>query len=94
MTIDLLQTVRRALDEKWDKPEVLRLLLLGMLDHVEGMERIAAERAEQNRWERGDVPPKPPEPPLRIIKEGHIPPRTDGHVSWWRRLFGAALGED
>jgi hypothetical protein len=23
MTIDLLQTVRRALDEKWEKPEVL-----------------------------------------------------------------------
>jgi hypothetical protein len=34
-------------------------------------------------------PPKPPEPQLRIIKEGHIPPRTDGHVSWWRRLRGA-----
>jgi hypothetical protein len=32
------------------------------------------------------VPPKPPEPPIRVIKEGHIPPRTDGHVSWWRRL--------
>jgi hypothetical protein len=45
MTIDLLQTVQRALDEKWDKPEVLRLLLLGMLDHVEGMERRAAERS-------------------------------------------------
>jgi hypothetical protein len=31
--------------------------------------------------------PKPPEPSIRIIKEGHIPPRTDGHVSWWQRLF-------
>lgn len=31
-------------------------------------------------------PPKPPEPQVRIVKEGHIPPRTDGHVLWWRRL--------
>lgn len=36
-----------------------------------------------------DAPPKPPEPQLRIIKEGHIPPRTDGQVSWWTRLFSA-----
>lgn len=79
MTIDLLLTVRRALDEKWDKPEVLRLLLLGMLDHVEGMERCAAERTP---------PSKPPEPSLRIIKEGHIPPRTDGQGSWLSWLLG------
>jgi hypothetical protein len=32
-------------------------------------------------------PPKPPEPQNRIIKEGHIPPRTDGHVSWWKRFW-------
>jgi hypothetical protein len=41
-------------------------------------------------------PPKPPEPQNRIIKESHIPPRTDGHVSWWRRLvvaLGYAEGE-
>jgi hypothetical protein len=36
-------------------------------------------------------PPKPAEPQLRIIKESSIPPRTDGHVSWWRRLV-TALG--
>jgi hypothetical protein len=34
-------------------------------------------------------PPKPLEPQNRIIKEGHIPPRTDGHVSWWKRIWGA-----
>jgi hypothetical protein len=36
-----------------------------------------------------EPPPKPPEPPVRMVKEGHIPPRTDGHVSWWRRLWRA-----
>jgi hypothetical protein len=96
MTIDLLQTVRRALDEKWDRPEALRLLLLGMLDHVEGMERLAASRTAPPQPPLSDDfgteirevgrPPKPQEPPIRIIKEGHIPPRTDGYVSWWRRL--------
>jgi hypothetical protein len=44
MTIDLIRTCERAIDEKWDKPEVLRLLMFGLLEHIEGMERRASER--------------------------------------------------
>jgi hypothetical protein len=39
-------------------------------------------------------PPRPPEPQLRIIKEGSIPPRTDGHVSWWRKWIMSVRGPD
>jgi hypothetical protein len=41
-----------------------------------------------------EPPPKPPEPQLRIIKESHIPPRTDGYVSWWRKWILSARGPD